>query len=641
MLQRSQAVLEQERNALQRQLEQDTAAAADKQQQLEAQAADLRQQLEAMAAQSHEQQRQLEAVQLELCAAKQEAAAAGSQLKQTATDAEQLLMQVTASCEATLQGQTAAYNSSLQQLCERLQWLCSAYFAPAGPSEAPCSNHSGGQHTQAAGVAQLPPASDGRQQAAGGTVPCMTSSTPASPRSVGAETTREGPCAGHTASCAAPPAASSCSSTGLYGTKLEHLRQCMVGDSEHLLQLFEQYKLHKQKLLDAANCNNTGSSSSSDSNQHPEGCILAAQGSGSTPPMRGKSPLQDPACTSGTQKQSPQLTERSKGASAGPGVGSDPSSSSQDLSSPWCLVAQDGVMQAQQQILQLEACLLKFMLSLQEALDEARHQQQQQHSSSSSTLGSARTSPSRLERPGTAMSSSSSRCTDATGLSSRSSSLGSQLLSAMRREKQQLAQELRRMQSLARAPRGGAAAAVFPWQRIASSTGVSSSSTHCWTAASSASYVREGLPVDAGTAEAVVGGPQPEPQADPRSWEEVDEVLQLLAGCQLDQPTNRHTGSTQAEDTTALVGSTAATPGHLMGTRPGASPCRANRQHYSGQAAAAAGRAPARSTSLGYGGCVTHPTSPPRLMKSISCGVPRCGVVQPQERGIGSLKARR
>lgn len=481
-------------------------------------------------------------------------------------------------------------------------------------------------------------------------MPCMPGSTPASPRSVGAETTREGPCVGHTSLCAAPPAASSCSSAGLYGTKLEHLRQSMVGDSEHLLQLFEQYKLHKQKLLEAAHCSNgngntAGSSSSSGSNQHPEGCTPAAQGSSSTLGMQGKSPLQDPACT---QKQSSKLAERSRGASAAPCVGLHPSSSPQDPSSPWCPVAPDELsMQAQQQILQLEACLLKFMLSLQEALDEARHhhKQQQQHSSSSSTLGSARTSPSRLERPGTAMSSSSSRCTDATGLSSRSSSLGGQLLSAMRREKQQLAQELRRMQGLARAPRGGAAA-VFPWQRTvgntgpallvgsntSSSTGVSSSSSQCWTAAASGVHcVREGHPGDAGTAEGVVGVPGPEPQADCRSWEEVDEVLQLLAGCQLDQPTSlRHTGSTQAGDTTAPVGST--------GTRPGASHCRANRQHYSGQAAAAAsGRAPARSTSLGHG---AHLTSPPRLMKSISCGVPRCGV-QPQERGIGSLKARR
>lgn len=122
------------------------------------------------------------------------------------------------------------------------------------------------------------------------------------------------------------------------------------------------------------------------------------------------------------------------------------------------------VLQVQQQVLQLEACLLKFMLSLQEALDEAKHQQQRRLSSSLFLAGN---SPSRPERHSTAMS-CSSRCTDAISISSghRSSSLTGQLLASMRREKQQLAQELKKMHHMQRTPLAASASfKAFPWQR--------------------------------------------------------------------------------------------------------------------------------------------------------------------------------
>jgi hypothetical protein len=388
--------------------------------------------------------------------------------------------------------------------------------------------------------------------------------------------------------------------------KLQQLSQHLAGDGERLLRLFEQYKAHKQEALAAA----TGSSTPSSSDR--------AQ-TNSTPPA--------PA-----QPATP-----------------------------------NAVLQLQQQVLQLEACLLNFMLSLQEALAESRARQ----CSSSTlaglkvTLSHAGVSPSRPERPSTAMSCSSS----ATGFSSRSSSLGSQLLAAMRREKQQLALELKKAHSIKRTPLTVVtSAAAFPWQRCtecgsqattprgagnavggAGGSGRTAHGAQVWVADSNGGQ-------DAGAAGACsAGGGVGAGLAQAECWEDVDEVLQLLQGCQLGaQPSSKQpagntstTGGTQRPSPVKAVGAQGcdaqlqaarSVPAHKLQWGFSSS---SSKGVACNAAAVAGAKSPGRTVSLqvrqqGPAGCS------PVLGKSASCGVqPGRTGVQASDRGIGSLMARR
>jgi hypothetical protein len=389
--------------------------------------------------------------------------------------------------------------------------------------------------------------------------------------------------------------------------KLQQLFEHLAGDGERLLRLFEQYKAHKQEVLAAA----AGSSTPSNSDRSHTNPTPPAPAQPATP---------------------------------------------------------DAVLRLQQQVLQLEACLLNFMLSIQEALAESRARQ-----CSSSTLAGlgvtfshAGVSPSRPERPSTAMSCSSS----ATGFSSRSSSLGSQLLAAMRREKQQLALELKKAHSIKRTPLTVvASAAAFPWQRRTEggsqattprgagnavggggSSGRTAHGAQVWVADSSGCQ-------DAGAAGArsAAGGVSGLVQSE--CWEDVDEVLQLLQGCQLGlQPSSKQpagntstTGGTQrsspvktaavhACDAQLQAARSVATHKLQWGSSSTSSNSKAGAPNAAGAACA---KLPGRTVSLqvrqqGPAGCS------PVLRKSASCGVqPGRTGVQAYDRGIGSLMARR
>lgn len=393
--------------------------------------------------------------------------------------------------------------------------------------------------------------------------------------------------------------------------KLQQLFEHLAGDGERLLRLFEQYKAHKQEVLAAA----AGSSTPSNSDRSHTNPTPPAPAQAATP---------------------------------------------------------DAVLQLQQQVLQLEACLLNFMLSIQEALAESRARQ-----CSSSTLAGlgvtfshAGVSPSRPERPSTAMSCSSS----ATGFSSRSSSLGSQLLAAMRREKQQLALELKKAHSIKRTPLTVvASAAAFPWQRRTEggsqattpraagtdvggggSSGRTAHGAQVWVADSNGGHKPEFQ--DAGAAGACsAGGGVGAGLAQAECWEDVDEVLQLLQGCQLGaQPSSKQpaghtstTGGTQRSSPVKPAGvhpcdkqlqAARSVPAHKLQWGFSSSSSKGG---ASNAAAAAGAKSPGRTVSLqvrqqGPAGCS------PVLRKSASCGVqPGRTGVQASDRGIGSLMARR
>jgi hypothetical protein len=470
-LQQRQQVLELDKADLQAQLAQAAAAASTKQQDLQQHAAILQQQLDHTQALNTRLQQQLETALQELATAKDEAAAAGSK----AATAQQMLAQAEAAREGRRRSLEAANSCGWQQLQEWLQWLCSSYFVPdSGPPPAASSSGAGthasmaAQHTAAGQEAGQPNLAAQASTGVGGLVSHAGASQ---------------------------------------GSKLQQLSRHLTGDGERLLQLFEQYTLHKQEMLRAAG-SNCGSSSSS--------------GATHTTAADGQRPAETPAS--------------------------------------------EAVLQLQQQVLQLEACLLKFMLSLQEALEEAELHQHQRQRSACHAAGavtgagllsahinqhggacSQSVSPNRPERPGTAMSFTSSM----TGSTSRSSSLGGQLLAAMRREKQQLAVELKKLHSPKRTPLSAAVAASgasFPWQRAAGvssqtvprgaatarpwlaaaaensavSLGHTSSNVKVWSAVNEACVVGPG----AGSSYGLAG------ECQQGCWEEVDEVLQLLQGCQ-------------------------------------------------------------------------------------------------------------
>lgn len=621
-LQQRQQALEQEKADLQAQLAQATAAGTSKLQEVEQQAADLQQQLEQARTQSSRLQQQLDAAQLELSAARQEASAAASR----AAAAEQLLNRSRGQYEADCRSLEESYCCGFQQLHERLQWLCSSYFvADSSPPAASSTGCAVSAQPSAGGQAASPPG------------PAAEASTGFNALQLRADSGAEA----NNSNCL---------------RKRQQLSQHLAGDGDRLLQLFEQYKTHKQEMLWAAG---------------------------------------------GASNSAPAADTSNSGASstsAGQGIADGLSSAAPSVSEP--------VLQLQQQVLQLEACLLKFMLGLQEALDEAK--QQQQHSAGTGTLlsahlnthnssaqcgtGSQSVSPNRPERPSTAMSFSSSM----TGVSSsRSSSLGSQLLAAMRREKQQLALELKKLHGIKRTPLTisvAASGASFPWQRGAGSNqstprgmhgGAATGRQWCAQAEASAPALGGGVShigadsaagtcAQAGAAQhaASLGGQQ-------GCWEEVDEVLQLLQGCQLglcSGSTQQHASqlSHAQQDVAANTGTTGAGPSSCSpavssptksggASRQGiklqwpSSSMNSSRRTVgaaagaagassAGASSAASARSPARTVSWGHTQTqvIVSPEGAPVLKKSVSCGVQRgSGSSHAQDRGIGSLMARR
>jgi hypothetical protein len=280
----------------------------------------------------------------------------------------------------------------------------------------------------------------------------------------------------------------------------------------------------------------------------------------------------------------------------------------------------------------------------------------------------------------------SSRCTDATSISSghRSSSLTGQLLASMRREKQQLAQELRKMHTMQRTPLAALASLkAFPWQRSSQlmSPRGQTIGNNCGSgaAASSSSTAQQGWPSACGgqasgsstaqwAAQPHVGAAQCaevlSPSCQQEGWEEeVDFVLQLLQGCHLPGLPVR---GTQAACT---AGSSSTSHGGIKGLnsscsgspskqqQAGSSPQCATPavclQQGSSRRVAAAGvgssRSPGRSVSIGHGvgraglgTSLTQPASPNRrvLQHSQSCAQPTSNMLAPHERGLASLRAR-
>jgi hypothetical protein len=613
-LQQRQQVLQQDKADLQAQLAQAAAAASTKQQDLQQHADTLQQQFEHAQALNTRLQQQLETVLQDLATAKDEAAAAGSK----AAAAQQILVQAEAAHEGHCRSVEAANSCGWQQLQERLQWLCSSYFvSDSGPPVA--SSSGAGTHESTAA-----------QHTA-------TGQEAGQPNLAAEASTGFGGLVSHAGAAS-------------QGSKLQQLSRHLTGDGERLLQLFEQYKIHKQEMLRAAGSDCGGSRSSSPTH---------------TTAADGQRPAERPAS--------------------------------------------EAVLQLQQQVLQLEACLLKFMLSLQEALDEAKHHRQRSacHAAGTGTGAglsahiaqhggacSQSVSPNRPDRPSTAISFTSSM----TGISSRSSSLGSQLLAAMRREKQQLALELKKLHSIKRTPLSAAVAASgasFPWQRAAGgssqTTPRGAATARPWLAAaaerSAVSLVQtaSNVKVWSAVSEAgvVVGAGEGSScglagEGQQECWEEVDEVLQLLQGCQglgvRSIPTASAHAPAQlgaAEDAGCCSaagplssGAAASSPsktgasawqgqGQSAGARQrgklqwgktaGSSPSKAASGAAPAAAATGGVRAPARTFSLG--GRSTQNASPgsPILKKSASCGVQRgtSTSLHPQDKGIGSLLVRR
>lgn len=554
LLQHQQQCLEQERDALRAEAANTTSAAAAQQERSQQETASLQQQLAAAHAHVTRLQQELEAVHAELSSAQHEVAACGSR----AASAEKQLAECSSTHLARLQETEAAFVSSLQGVQEHMQWLNSTYFQTDTPGRSATAGGAGPEcqqpqrTTSAEAVGKTPSAAgdSGVSTADGADVSVgATAATPAGPSAVGA---------------ASP------------SSKLQQLRQDLIGsDGERLLQLYQQYKAHKAQLVGPDNAITTTSSSSADTvGEHQTG-------RGHTPTALNSRPV--------------------------------------------------AVQQVQQQVLRLEACLLKYLLSLQDALDEARNLQQQQQQCSSRTsfslcsprslapsgsITSSSSSGSRLvERPGTGLSSSLRCATDLTAsMSSRStggSSLGAQLLTAMRREKQQLAQELRKMHDMQRTPLAVAAttsATAFPWQRSSGSLLVQPAN---------------------GVEMVASAGSQPE------SFSEVDEVLALLQGCQLDhhQP----------------VASAAGHGGEAQGRTGHSSKAGSSGSSGSGSskpivAAATSGshRSPGRSVSTGHAANSTRAALSPTLHKSGSVGVSSRTSSKPGwDRGIGSFRARK
>lgn len=587
--------LQQANTDLQAQAAQAALDASAQQQELLQREADLQQQLEKAQAHGSQVQQQLDEAMLELAAAKAEAAAAHSM----AEAAEQRMTQAKTGHEAQCCALEAAYADVVQQLQQRLQWLCSAYFTP----------HSG---------------------------------PPAAGSSVGAEDSSSAGC------CGLETCADSVR-TDAGSSKLQQLSQRWVGaDCESLMQLFEQYRVHKQEMLRSA-----------------------AAGGGS-------------ACSPSTAADTPPSAD----APGAPGV----------------------LLQLQQQALQLEACMLNHMLTLKEALDDEAaahgrppHQQGtagtsmllsahhlSQHGSSSRNL-----SPSRAtipDRPSAAMSFSSSM----TGTSSsRSSSLNSQLLAAMRQEKQQLALEPKRLQGVNRTPlvvAAGVSGTAFPWQRAAGSNQTmprAVNSCRHWGVAEGSSTADTAMQLAGQDAVSTAGGgvvgagqgilvgsvssprglnlpPAGSDQPQAGRWEEVDEVLQLLQGCQLgprpapdvQQGCHLATISGAAEGPSSTAGSPCRSPHTAVSSWQGQGQASAEGGGGSRQAGrlqwrqqdSSSSRSPTRTVSWDHAGKQQQAASPgavprPGLRKATSCGVQR-GVAamagtsssQAHGRGIDSLK---
>lgn len=549
--------LQQANTDLQAQAAQAALDASAQQQELLQREANLQQQLTKAQAHGSQAQQQLDDAMLELAAAKAEAAAAHS----TAEAAEQRMAQAKTGHEAQCCAWEAAYAVVVQQLQQRLLWLCSAYFTPhSGP---PAAGSSGGaEDSSSTGCCGLETCPDGLR-------------------------------------------------TDARSSKLQQLSQRWVGaDSESLMQLFEHYKAHKQEMLRSA----------------------ATGGS---------------AC-------SPSTAADTTSSADAPGAGV--------------------LLQLQQQALQLEACMLNHMLTLKEALDEeaaAHGRPHQQGTAGTSMLlsahhlsqhGSSRNpSPSRAtipDRPSTAMSFSSSM----TGTSSsRSSSLNIQLLAAMRREKQQLALELKRLQGVERTPlvaAAGVSGTAFPWQRAAGSNqstprainscrhwGVaegSSTATAMHLGQDAVSTAGDGVGAGQGILVSSVSSPRglnlPPAGSEPQAgrWEEVDEVLQLLQGCQLGLPAPHAQQGYLATSSGAAEGPSSSSPcscphtaasswqGQGQASAAGGGSRQAGRLQWRQQDSLSS-RSPTRTVSWGHAGKqqAASPGTVPGLRKATSCGVQR------------------
>jgi hypothetical protein len=174
-----------------------------------------------------------------------------------------------------------------------------------------------------------------------------------------------------------------------------------------------------------------------------------------------------------------------------------------------------GMQCVQQQMLQLEAGLLQHMLSFQEVVQLQQQQQQQEQRKQLELLAS------QSQRPGTA----SSRCTDSrsvavsfcsSGNSGRSCDLTGQLLEAMAKDRKQLAQEVKRLQAQQHQQQQG----QLRYQRSSSGSSACTWDSHTGLTAVAVRKAGESIAVvDCAGSES--------------SYREVDEVLQLLQGWQV------------------------------------------------------------------------------------------------------------